>query len=196
MIGPEGAADLAVAWLTSRLPTRLRILESRYELDANSLPDPAQIAGQERGPLSLEDWPSVFVLPQGTRSQRLTEVREATEVYTVRYRLRVLVWVRADSYPTTDQLRKRYVLAVREALLERKQLAAAGAVEVDASVVPDTMREDYSDVMTDEAARTIAGAFIDVDVDIEEYLAPPPPLGVVATPPEVDTAALPPHPAL
>lgn len=204
MIGPEGCADHTVTWLAERIPARLRVLETRYELDPNTLPDPVRVVAQERGPLAIEDWPSVFVLPQRTRSQRLVEVRaDGSEVYRVRYWLRVLAWVRSDSYPTTDQLRKRYVLAVREALLERKQLAPAptygagdfGTQVSDVVVVPESMREDYSDVMTDDNGRTIAGAFIDVDVDVEEVLDGPPALGLVETT-QVDTDALPPHPAL
>lgn len=204
MIGPEGCADHTVAWLAERIPARLRVLETRYQLAAGTLPDPVLVAAQERGQLAIEDWPSVFVLPQRTRSQRLTEVRpDGSEVYRVRYMLRILSWVRSDGYATTDQLRKRYVLAVREALLERKQLAPAptygdgdfGTQVSDVVVVPESMREDYSDVMTDEAGRTIAAAFIDVDVDVEEVLDGPAALGTVETT-EVDTAALPPHPAL
>lgn len=205
-MGPEGAAGQVVTWLTGRIPARLRVLEARYSTPAAPvvLPDPVLVAAQERGQLAIEDWPSVFVLPQGTRAMRLTDVRgDSSEVYVVRYKMRILAWVRADGYAETDQLRQRYVLAIREALLERKQLVSApaygsddfGAPVSDVVVVPEGMVEDYSDLMVDENGRTIAGAFIDILIDSTETLDGPTPLGTVEQT-EVDTVALPPHPAL
>lgn len=202
MLGPEGAGDAVVTWLAARLPARLRILETRYELEGvDVLPDPVLVAAQDRGPMAIEDWPAVLALPQGTISTRLVEVLDdGAEVYRVRYRLRIYAWVRSEGYAATDTLRKRYTLAIREALLERKQLVAAPAYGVAATgsafaVAPETIREDYSDVMTDTAGRTIAAAFIEVAVDVDEVLEGPAPFGTVETT-QVDTAALPPHPAL
>lgn len=193
MIGPEGAADRVVEWLTPTIPARLRLLEARLGLDPATLPDPQLIAAQERGPLGLEDWPSVFVLPQ--RLDRLEPIEQAHpaggESYRATYVLRVLVWVRAEGYDATDTLRKRYVLAAREALLERKQLAAQPAYGTpplegtEFAVVPASIREDYSDVLVDDAKRTIAGAWIDLNVTVVEVLAGPAPMGTVDTPPAV-----------
>lgn len=209
MFGPEGAADHAAEWLAGRIPARLRVLEERYQLDAGTLPDPAKVRSYEAGPIAIEDWPSVYVLPQRLERMDLIEVRsDSSEVYRCRYVVRVLLWVRADSYASTDRLRKRYVLATREALLERKQLAPAptygsGDYGTDTSstvVDPSGIREDYSDVFTDDANRTIAGAYLDVPIITTEVLDGPTPLGTVSTTPEVsttgDTASIPPHPAL
>lgn len=209
MIGPEGAADRAATWLAERIPARLRVVESRLQLPPGSLADPARVLSHETGPIAIEDWPSVYVLPQGLAGMQLVEVRsDASEVYRCRYMVRVLLWVRADSYASTDRLRKRYVLATREALLERKQLAAPATYgggdygqDTSSTVVdPSGIREDYSDVFTDDASRTIAGAYLDVPIIVTEVLDGPTPLGMVATTPEVsttgDTASIPPHPAL
>lgn len=204
MLGPEGAASHAVAWLAERIPDRLRVLEARYQLDAGSLPNPAQVLDHERGPIAVEDWPAVFVLPQRVESIRLVEVRDdSSEVYLVTYALRVLAWVRSDGYQATDQLRKRYVLAIREALLERKSLSPAptygsgdyGTAIEDNVVDPSSIREDYSDVMVDEAKRTIAGAWIDVNLIVAEVLEAAVPLGTALG---VDVREQPaaPHPGL
>lgn len=206
MLGPEGAAEHARERLAARIPARLRILEGRYTLPPGTLANPAKVLAHEDGPLGLEDWPAVYVLPQRLAELRLVDVRpDASEVYRCVYDLRVLAWVRAHDYTATDRLRKRYALAIREALLERKSLTPAEQAQAgdyaaeDNTVDPSSIREDYSDVMTDQAKRTIAGAWLDVRLITIETLAGPAALGVVG---EVDvretadTAAIPPHPAL
>lgn len=201
MDGPEGAAARAAEWLYGRLPDRLRIIEERLELEPGQLADPAQVLAHERGPIGLEDWPSVFVLPLRTVKLELVDVEDGGgETYLVTYALRVLAWVRADGYEATDRLRHRYALAVREALLERKSLKlgtglVAGDPHADLSVDPSSIREDYSDVLEDEAARTIAGVDVTVNVTVRELLAPPPALGTVITT-RVDEVPLPTHPSL
>ena len=206
MLGPEGAAEHARAWLATRIPARLRILEARYSTPelAVVLPDPAQVLAHEVGPLGVEDWPSVFVLPLRQEGMRLVDVREdASEVYRVTYALRVLAWVRADSFASTDQLRKRYALAVRECLLERKTLSPAptygsgdyAASSEDNVVDPASIREDYSDVLVDDAKRTIAGVDVTVNLIVTEVLNGPPSLGTVEEL-AVEPEPLPPHPAL
>ncbi len=209
MDGPEFAAKHAVTWLTTRIPARLRVLEERYDLPPNSLPDPAKVLDHARGPIAIEDWPSVYVLPQRMNGMRLVEVRpDAAEVYQLTYPVRIICWVRSEGYQATDLLRKRYALAIREALLERKQLSPAatygtgsyGSPGADVVIDPLSIAEDYSDVINDEAAaRTIAGAWVDVNMLVTEVLDGPPVLGEADTVEVVadgDTAILPPHPGL
>ena len=171
------------------------MLEARYSTPELPvvLANAAQVLDHEVGPLGVEDWPSVFVLPLRQEGMRLTDVLEdASEVYRVTYAVRVLAWVRADSYATTDQLRKRYALAIRETLLERKGLDPDTGVTV---VDPASIREDYSDVMVDAASRTIAGVDVTVNLIVTEVLGGPPTLGTVLDA-EVTPEPLPPHPAL
>lgn len=203
MDGPEGTAQLVAAWLRTRIPARLRIVETRLELAAGSLPDPARVLTEERGPIALEDWPSVYVLPQKLDRMDLVDLRgDGTETYSCRYNVRVLAWVRGDSYEGTDRLRSRYLLAIREALLERKQLRAApaygsaewGTLVGSIAVDPSSFREDYGPIVIDEG-RTIAGAFVDLAVLNAERTEVPEPMGSVEVI-GVDTATLPPHPGL
>ena len=201
MDGPEGAAQRTADWLYGRLPARLRIIEARLNLEAATLPNPSQVLAHERGPLGIEDWPSVFVLPQGSVRNTFVDTEpDGSETYLVTYNMQVLGWVRADSYESTNTLRLRYALAIREALLERKQLAlpgghVAGNPDSDLAVDPASIRESYSPVLTDESKRTIAGVTVNLNVTVREVLAPPPPLGTVNTT-DVDTVPLPAHPAL
>lgn len=195
MHGPEDTAKRARDWLYGRLPARLRIIEERLELDPNSLADPAQVLDHERGPIGLEDWPSVFVLPLGTTGTTLVDVEDGgAEQYLTTYRLQVLAWVRADDYEATGRLRLRYALAIREALLERKSLklptgVVLGDPDSDLAVDPRSIRENYSPLIDDEG-RTIAGVEVTVEVTVRELLEAPPAYGTVE---ELDVAV---HPAL
>lgn len=198
MQGPEGAAARAAEWLYGRIPARLRIIEERLELDPLSIPDPAQVLAHERGPIGIEDWPSVFVLPTRTVRMTLVDVEEGgAETYNVTYAMQVLAWVRADGYEETNALRLRYALAIREALLERKTLTLATGVvlgnpETDLAVDPNSITENYSPLMTDDAARTIAAVDTAVTITVREELAAPPALGEVD---DLDVDVIP-HPSL
>lgn len=210
MHGPEDTARRVTAWLTARIPAQLRIIEARLDVqrpdeDHHSLPDPTQVLDHERGPIGLEDWPSVFVLPQELTASQLVDVLDGgAEEYLNTYRVQVLAWVRADSYASTSALRLRYALAIREALLERKSLTLpSGTVVGDPdwtlSVDPRSLRESYSPLIDDEG-RTIAGVTTNVAVTVRELVDPfPAPYGALTgvdvTGVVNDTAALP-HPAL
>lgn len=201
MIGPEGAGERVRAWLEARIPARLRILETRLGLTPGSIGDPDHVAGEERGPLGIEEWPAVYVLPQTMRSLELADVDgEAGELYRATYGIRVLAWVREDGYAEVDLLRRRYVLAIREALLERRTLQLSQSVYVgnpdaDLAVDPRSIRESYGDLLTDESTQqTIAGAYLDVDVTVAELLEGPAKLGTVTTADVTGTEL--PHPGL
>lgn len=203
MYGPEGAATRVTAWLTQRLPVRLRIIETRQDLPAGSLVDPARVLDHEVYPIALEDWPSVYVLPQRTVTMTLVDVVDgAGEVYRTTYAVRLLAWVRGDSFTGTTRLARRYALAIREALLERKTLTVALDAVGEFAVAPDTFREDYSDTFTDpqDAARTIGGILVDFNVTVIEVLEGPAPRATVAATEVLeslaDTANVPPHPGL
>jgi hypothetical protein len=200
MQGPEGAAARVAEWLNGRIPARLRIIEEALELEALSLADPAQVIAHERGPIGIEDWPSVFVLPTRTVRMSLVDVEEGgAETYSVTYAMQLLAWVRADDYEATNALRLRYALAIREALLERKTLTlptgiVLGNPESDLAVDPNSITENYSPLMTDEAKRTIAAVDTSVNIIVREELGAPPALGEVD---ELDiTEQLIPHPSL
>lgn len=219
MIGPEGAAELAAAWLELRVPYRLAGIEARLELEGPArLGRPALVLPHDRLRLAVEEWPAILVVAQALRRLGPVEVRpEVGDVYRATYGLRVFAWVRDEDEAATDLRRKRYLLAIREALLERltmtgAPLPSAGGIASPAITTDAlSLAESYSDLVVDDAGATIAGAWLDVDVIVEERLdnAPVDLDGTPAPDPEPvelvdvtvtalprDTAALPPHPAL
>lgn len=212
MIGPEGAAELGAAWLALELPGRLEQLATRLELADGQLPAPALVLPYDEPNLALEDWPAVFVVVEELLNLTLAEVhQDGGETYRSRYRALVFAWVRSDGYLEVDELRKRYVLAIREAMLYRKSLTpvptyGAGTFGVQPpgiAVDVNSIRESLSPPLTDGNGRTIAGAYVECVLIVEEYLAGPPALGTAleldASPALLerdDTATVPPHPAL
>ena len=126
----------------------------------------------------------MFVLPQELTASELVDVhQDGGEEYLNTYRMQVLAWVRADTYESTNALRLRYALAIREALLERKSLKLGNGLTVgdpnhDLTIDPRSIRESYSPLIDDEG-RTIAGVTVTVAITARELLEPPPPVGTV-----------------
>lgn len=193
MIGPEGAAQLVATYLAGALPPRIAALRARYSLLDDALPEPALVLPVDKLRLGVEDWPAVLVEVQQLRRLVRVDVVDGVELYAGTYPVRVYTWVRGDDQLDTDLARKRYALAVREALAARRQLAEATAVPSGIVVDLTTLRESYSPPLTDDAGATIAGAYLEVDVAVREDLEPTVPLGTAATV-EPDTRSLP-HPA-
>lgn len=218
MIGPEGAAELAAAWLEARIPYRLAALEARLDLDAGSIGVPALVLPYDRLRLGVEEYPAILVVAQGLPRLGPVDVNHAGDSYRATYRLRVYAWVRDVDEQLTDLRRKRYALAIREAFLERLTMSAPPPLPASGGnpaprIATDalSLSESYSDIVVDDAGATIAGAWVEVDVTIEERLEAAPLeldgspaverepvelVGVDVTALPRDTASLPPHPAL
>lgn len=191
MIGPEGATALLVAGLAAAIPDKLTALEERLDLAAGTLPAPKVVVPRDIPRLGLEDWPALMVVAQEARGFRRVDVDdEGATVYAVTYPVRVYEWARGDNLEQADLARKRLVLAVREVMLEGLVLDADVGYVVDVS-----LRESYADLVSDEEAGGIGAAFTEAELNLIEALtprAPAIPVGNVG----LDTAPLPPHPAL
>lgn len=192
--GPEAAAERVAAWLKAQVPALLLV---RATATATAYPPPVLVQSYESGPLAVEDFPAILVLPQRLTSLRLVDVTPGGETYSAAYALRVLLWVRGLSHADTSRIRFGYATAAREALLARKQATAQDSTVGDGlfAVDPTSLVEDYSDVMVDEAGRTIAGVYLDVTVTQVEHVDTTPITGTT-TEVAVDTLSVPPHPAL
>ncbi|WP_288797848.1 hypothetical protein [uncultured Arsenicicoccus sp.] len=213
MRGIHAAATRAAEWLAAEVPTALDRIRISEALDPADLPSPEHVWGHDINQLGIDDWPAVLVVPGQQRGmQYLDALDDGGELYAVTYSLIIYGWVRAEDYEATARIRDRYGLAIREALLTRKQMSAARAWDdptprtADAWVKPETIREDYGPP-TSDGRRTIAGVEVRLDITVIEQLSGPTVLGDAAAPvtktvtPEPtstggDTRTLPPHPAL
>lgn len=175
MDGPEGATTRVNAWLALRLPVRVAMLRRRLNVDEADLPAPATVLPYDKLSLGVEEWPAVLTAAQELRAFRpLGLDNDGVETYAATYTVRIYALVRGDGEAEVDVARKRYVLAIREALLERKTLrllVEGQATPLELAVSPASIRESYSDLAPTEAG-TIAGAWLSADVTVEERLEP------------------------
>lgn len=200
MRGLEGAEDLVQTFLEARMPAKLVQLRARLGLAEGVLPD---VAKWETGPipretLAIDDYPFVTVIGQEQTAagelERGADQGDGTtaDTYRMRYRLRVFLWARGDTFQLTGDRRNRLTLAATELLLENIALG------VDyAAVDPLSLRASYSDVVPDDELRTIAAAYLELTLAMAEQVVY---TGQGTTDDsEVDVSATPagePHPAL
>jgi hypothetical protein len=190
MRGPDSAAKLVAGRLEARVPLKITELETRLGLTPGSIELPRLYASEERPQIELDLWPAIIVVPQGSEL-RAVEILNAGIAYAVTYRLRVYSFARGQEFAETSTARHRLALAVREVLLERPSLGDPGA-----RIDPSLYRESYSDVDVDERdGRSIAGAFAEVSLIIEETMASIESIGHPG-PLIPEATGLPPHPAL
>lgn len=151
---------------------------------------PRLVEPYPRARLELDHYPAVLLVPQDS-PRRVPRPPEAAAagglVYTVRHRVRVFSFVRGPDHRATGQARDRFDLAIDECFHRAPRLSDACRLDPTATV------GSKSDVDVDETDQaSVAGAFLDLAVDLDDVAAWPT-LG------EADTVALevhPPHPAL
>lgn len=205
MRGLEGASELLAGFFRERLPGKVDELVARLgvptnpdEDDALYPPRPATEddpdGGYFPGPRRLEpeDYPAVMLDPVATVGVRLVDngIDDVADSYLVRYRLRVFVLVRGETYADTHNRRARLTLAARELILSRRSFDDPAGRYVEGTLV-----ESYSDVEPDENGRTFAGAYLELELELEETLDPRPE-DAAHTATSVLVSTLPHHPAL
>lgn len=213
MRGPEDAAGLVAAMLAGDLPAKVGELAARLNLPAAGLPGappvpdsleaPRLVAAEERYNLTDDEWPAVLVNvlsivrtePVDTVAGPPTELGvvdadAGAQVWAVTYRVRVYVYARGEDYGDTDRRRKRLTLAARELLLTNRELDPQVA---GAAVVAAWAGESYSSIEP-RVGRSVAGAYVDVDVKLYEVARTAPAPQYQATTPLV--VVDPPFPAL
>ncbi|HVL32573.1 MAG TPA: hypothetical protein VM600_03225 [Actinomycetota bacterium] len=166
MLGPEAAANAIAKLLEGNVPTKIVALRARLGLAVDDLESPREYLAHDEPELALDRWPAVLVVPQGMSSIQLVDVVDGASVYECTYQLRTFVFYREQDFTATARGRDRLTLAVREVILESLSAGTSGA-----RIDPTSLRESYSE--TDrEDARTIAGAYVDLDLTLTESLAP------------------------
>jgi hypothetical protein len=207
---PAKAGELTTRLNTARLP--------RVEREALI---PKLIEPYEVLDLPVDAFPAFLVVAQGmTRMVRVDiagagAARYAGQaVYRVRYRLRVFTWARgrtgtadpAERAAEADRNRKRLVLAVREVLLSGQELNVVigrtvdldpdddgyrAGEEVTGAIDETTLTESYDAIAVDEQSSTVAAAYTEVEVELDEAIPLVEPARLAEL---VDLSALP-HPA-
>lgn len=176
MLGAEGVTRLLLGRLYERLPQEVAAVREAAGVPEADLPDMQEMRPYVPDVATLEAWPSAFVTfvesnpVQG--SARLDSSAPEADYYRFRYRNRAYVFARGETQPQTDLRLKRYLLALRQALMRHKQLTPFEADGPHARI-ESTLRETMSDVGLDPRSnRFMGGAYIEVDVVTTEGLGP------------------------
>lgn len=176
MLGVEGTTRLLLGRLYERLPEEVRVVREDAGATEEELPSVQQMRPYVPDVATIEQWPSVYVTfvesnpVQG--SGRLESSAPEADHYRYRYRNRAYVFARGETQAQTDLRLKRYLLALRQALIRHKQLTEFES-EGPHARVESTLRETISDVGLDpNSKRYIGGAYIEVDVVTTEGLGP------------------------
>lgn len=194
MLGVEGVTRLLLGRLYERLPAEVAVVREDAGATLADLPDVEAMRPYVPDVATIEQWPSVYVTfvetnPAVGSSGRLERSSPEADHYQYRYRNRAYVFARGETQAQTDLRLKRYLLALRQALIRHKQLTE---FETDGphARIESTLRETMSDVGLDPTSnRYIGGAYIEVDVITTEGLGPH-----LAGAGEADDVAV--HPAL
>jgi hypothetical protein len=186
MRGMTDAKNLLLAALANGMPAKVAELNARYGYHGDiALPAPKLYAPVPRDALEIAEFPALLTDGRRADTPTMVDLIDGSGVYTVRYLIRVYLWVLAQTQEQVIEHRDRLTQAVREVLLDGPQLEATGYIDVTAFV------ESYSDTAQRSDGR-LAGAFVELPVTLEETLTATP----VATAEEIDLTVLPHHPAL
>lgn len=193
--GMEGVVKAVSRVLEAHVPGELDRIRARLGLPAwdpddphpDALPPVNAFHAEDRARID-EDLPAVITNGRRVRSIRPMDRSVdydggVADVYRFRYRVRIYAFVDGDEFVSTARRRDRLTLACRNALL------VAGAMSTRVTLRPEDWLEEHSDVGTFESGRYGAMAYLEVDLDADEYL----PLPAAGT---IDTTEATVHPAL
>lgn len=197
MLGPEGVVELVAARLNAALPGKLGEFRTRYgtPVDPPTNPpsvtplpdwylmqangDPPRVFPSEPNdmPVAAASFPLLFITE--LRTDQVTSQR--TDVFgrwfTVPYPLMLSLYARGTSFDETRTLLRRFVLAVREVLLQLPMLTAADA-EQSVTLDVGSWNEQYGSPTPADGGGIVMGcSFTGVWV-AQEYSGPAAPLGV------------------
>lgn len=185
MYGHEGVARDLKRRMQERVPARLSVMRTEKAATAEQLPDPKTVKPHFVPDLDIGRYPAICVTeldtPTGLTGSRGLSQQMAYTAYTYRYPFRIFVYVTGHDYGDVELLLKRYLTAMREALLEDTILtdSAAAVVQIDAT----TLTENFYPI--EEGARGMLGAgFIGVVLESEEVINAVTLEGTPATPEE------------
>lgn len=166
MIGALALNRALVTFLQGAIPAQLAALQL-FEPDV-IFDNPVAVMTPAIPPSQIDKYPAVMVNPgpQGRARDMVVSDDGAGFTYTKRYTPRVYLFARGSTYAETDARRLLLGDAVYQALLGDTTLGHAGCVLIPDSLVgpiPSTIS-----AMSDKDARSLAGAYIDLAVDVFE----------------------------
>lgn len=154
--GPEGLRERINDRLAAVLPGVLATLEAELGLAAGELAQPSVLEPVETRLLAIERFPAILVTLIDAPLVRVEDWGPPLELR-IETIARLLAFARGTSYEAAGTARDRYMLAIRRAVLGRRDFAGP-----DVAVMVETYRESYSEVGNDTSKRSIAAGFAEV----------------------------------
>lgn len=178
MIGANGVIGAVVERLNGALPAKVAAIRTARELSPHDLPDPADAVPYLPEITSLGDFPAVLVSYQDVQQEDVTlttpELGALSETYVFVYQVEVYVLCRSRSYEETELQTQIMEAAVREVILQRKDISPDGLVDGESVVInPVKVSSSPSDVIPDNASRFVSAVVINFPVKAEEAVASP-----------------------
>lgn len=181
MLGIEGTVDLVVEALEARTPAKLVELRARYSqtADGDGLPDVGLFAASQRARIERAEYPALEVIGMGMNRPKVLDKGLGTITYQFPYVIRIFVTVRGNGFDDTDLRRKRTTLAVVEELVASPALSFVPSAWIDIA----SLRISNSDVAPGDKtdSRSVASAFVEVAVIVEEMTEALPTLATANT---------------
>ena len=163
-------------------------LRTLWTLGVPALPDVASFRRNEAQ--ALDRWPLVAL--SGVRSSitRHEVTDEVNVAYLSEYTLRAFIWVKAEGWDATIEMRDNLSAALRMFILDHPTLSNDERVTV---AEESDLIEEYSDVTPVKGDRFVAGSYVEFGVELYEVIRRAPGGIVEAT---AVTGTPLPHPAL
>ena len=172
MYGHEMVSRDLTRRLKARLPERLNSIRLQRQATLLALPDPHKVLPYFLPDIDIDGYPTVCVTeldtPNGITGAQ--EIRRGTrfDSYVYRYPFRIWVYLRSVDYGITELMLKRYLLAVREVILE--DLVLTDNDEAYVVFEPDTLSENFDSPMEDERRQVLGVGFIGVVLESVEII--------------------------
>lgn len=178
MIGANGVIGAVVDRLNDALPAKVAAVREARDLSAYDLPDPADAIPYLPEIASLGDFPAVLVSYQDIEQEDVTlttpEPGALSETFVFVYQVEVYVICRSTSYEQTEEQVQIMESAVREVVLQRKDISPAGLLDGESVVInPVKVGSNPSDVIPDSSSRFVGAVVVNFPVKAEEAVASP-----------------------
>lgn len=164
MMGPQGVRRLVVEFLQTELPAMYAKLQTIWNLQSDPWSVPKRYYDYEVARLDPSEFPVVVVTTPNTGRLIPDGLDYVTgdPVFRSEYPVRIFNWVRAQDVDTTVRMRDFQATAIRIAMTTKGMTVGNSSLITSpflASVVHETFREDYSEVVGHGNGLFIAGSF-------------------------------------
>jgi hypothetical protein len=157
-------------YLKKDFPDRLLVYRNQWNLDDESLPDPAEYLTWE--PIAIDACPTLITVALSMSGLERVDFNSLTDpIYGVNYSMRTYVWVRDESPEMCTAKRDRISTVLRSSLLDSQCLDVySQADSLEVMIDEGSIREEYSDLTLLKGERVMAGAYIAYNVRITEVV--------------------------